>query len=138
MGLGRFLWRTVGGGMLIDTVKNIVEEGDPIEGVKRTYKETYFADNPITSQIYKAGKYDGKKEGYVDASEEYEKKLLEQADLFLKQKRVFENERNEYESLLDAYEEEIDRLSQKVDRTEAENRTLQQLLLKERELRHMK
>ena len=138
MGLGRFLWRSTSIGNMVGTVKNIMEEGDLVEGVKKTYKERYCEDNPITSQIYKAGRYDGKKEGYVDASEEYEKKLLEQADLFLKQKEVFENERDEYESLLDAYEEEIDRLSKKVDRTEEENRTLQRLLLKERELRHMK
>ena len=38
MGLKRMLWRNTGLGMTIDTIKNIVEEDDVIEGVKRTAK----------------------------------------------------------------------------------------------------
>ena len=39
MGLGRFLWRATGIGHRIDTVKNIVEEGSIVKGVKKTIKE---------------------------------------------------------------------------------------------------
>lgn len=88
-------------------------------------------------EFYQAGKYDGKVEGYEEASDEYEEKLLKQADEFLKQKQIFESERDAYEALLDEYETEIDDLSEKLDRTEAENEYLQQLLLRDRKLRRM-
>ena len=77
----------------------------------------------------------GKKEGYVAASAEYEKKLLEQADLFLTQKNLFEQQKDEYEKLLDEYEAEIERLERKQKLTDAENTYLNQLLRKERALR---
>ena len=97
-------------------------------------KQEITEDNPLTSPVYKYGKYDGKKEGYAEASDEYEKKLLEQADEFLKQKKDYEKERDEYETLLDAYEQEIEKLENKVNRTQAENELLQQLLIRERGL----
>lgn len=34
--------------------------------------------------------YEGKKQGYEEASAEYEKKLLKQAEEFLKQKKIFQ------------------------------------------------
>lgn len=105
--------------------------------MKRTVKENYCEDNPMTSTIYQSGRHDGKKEGYADASYEYEKKLLAQADEFLHQTKIFEGEREVYEQLLDAYEIEIDTLSEKLNRTEAENEYLQQLLLRYRKLRKM-
>ncbi len=77
MGLKRMLWRSTGIGRTIDTIKNIADEGSLIEGVKRTVKEDYCEDNPITSTIYKSGKYDGRKEGYAEASDEYEKEIAE-------------------------------------------------------------
>ena len=80
---------------------------------------------------------EGKKVGYEQASDEYEKKLLQQADMFLKQMRDAQTERDAYEKLLDEYEHEIDRLSSKLDRTETENKYLQELLLKERALRKL-
>lgn len=52
MGLGRMLWRSTGIGRTIDTVKNMVEEGSVIEGVKKTAKEDWCEDNPITSRVY--------------------------------------------------------------------------------------
>lgn len=61
MGLGRFLWRATGIGHRIDTVKNIVEEGSIVEGVKKTIKEDFCEDNPVTAHIYNVGKFDGKK-----------------------------------------------------------------------------
>ena len=137
MGIVRMLWRTTSIGRTIDTVKNIVEEKSLVEGVKRTWKEDVYEDNPITSGIYKAGCREGKKEGYVEASYEYEKKLLEQADLFLKQKKIYEKERDAYEALLDEYEKEISNLMEKVNRTTAENEYLNALLMKERMLRKL-
>ena len=101
MGLKRGLWRSTGIGRTIDTVKNIVDEGSISGGVKRMIKEDLTEDNPLGKMIYDSGRYDGKKEGYEEASAEYEHKLIEQADLFLKQTRVFEEERDEYEKLLD-------------------------------------
>lgn len=137
MGLARMLWRCSPIGSTIDMVRNISEEGSVVEGVKRYVKEDLCEDNPITSRIYQAGRYDGKIEGYEEASDEYEDKLLKQADEFLKQKQIYESEREAYEELLDEYEAEIDALSEKLDRTERENEYLQQLLLRDRKLRRM-
>lgn len=137
MGIKRFVWRSTGFGRTIDTVKNMIEEGSVIEGIKRTTKEDFTEDNPLTSAIYKVGKYDGTIEGYATASDEYENKFLKQADEFLKQKVVFEGERKAYERLLDEYESEIERLSNKLDRTKAENDFLQELLLRERKLKSL-
>lgn len=137
MGIGRLLWRGSILGRTVDTVKNIKNEGSVTKGVKRTVHEDLCEDNPITRQVYKAGKTEGKKEGYEVASNEYEAKLLEQADLFLKQKQIFENERDEYEKLLDEYEKEIDTLSAKLHRTEEENVYLQELLMRDRKLRKL-
>ena len=137
MGLGRFLWRATGIGHRIDTVKNIVKEGSVVKGVKKTIKEDFCEDNPVTAHIYNTGKYDGKEDGYVQASEEYETKLLEQADLFLKQVKDFKKERDAYEELLKEYEIAIAELEEKVNRTEQENQLLQTLLLKERRLKNL-
>ncbi|HBG11064.1 MAG TPA: hypothetical protein DDX68_02530 [Clostridium sp.] len=137
MGFKRWLWRSNVIGRTIDTLKNIVEEENLIEGVKRTVKEDFCEDNPLTSIIYRSGHLDGKKEGYYEASYEYEKKLLKQADRFLQQTRIYENERAAYETLLDEYEKEITMLTEKVNRTEEENAYLQELLLRDRKLRRM-
>lgn len=53
------------------------------------------------------GKLEGKKEGYIEASAEYERKLRQQADEFLNQMKDVERERNEYEDLLREYEQYI-------------------------------
>ena len=135
MGLGRFIKHVLLPDTFnMDLVKNIVDEGGVVEGFKKSIKQEITEDNPLTSPVYKYGKYDGKKEGYAEASDEYEKKLLEQADEFLKQKKDYEKERDEYETLLDAYEQEIETLETKVNRTQAENELLQQLLIRERGL----
>lgn len=137
MGIKRFLRRSIGGDEIIDTIKNIIDEASIVDGIKRTLKEDLCEDNPITSMIYRVGHHDGKKEGYSKASYEYEKKLLEQADIFLEQKKIFENERVAYEALLDEYEKEIDILTEKANRTEEENIYLQELLIRDRKLRKM-
>ena len=53
MGLKRMIWRSTGAGLVIDTVKNIKEEGAIGSGLKRVVKENICEDNPITSRIYK-------------------------------------------------------------------------------------
>lgn len=137
MGLKRWLWRSTGIGRSIDTVRNILDEGSFSGGVKRTIKEDFTEDNLIGKVIYDSGKYDGKIEGYEEASDVYEHKLLEQADLFLNQKKVFESERDKYEELLNAYEEEIEKLVNKANRNEQEKEYLQELLIRERRLRKL-
>lgn len=80
---------------------------------------------------------EGRKQGYEQASNEYEKKLINQADEFIKQKKVFEAERDAYEKLLEEYEDEIQKLISKQKLTEEENEYLKELLLRERKLRKL-
>lgn len=136
MGIMRGIWRSSVIGMAIDTLRNIADEDSVEDGIKRTVKESWTEDNLIGKAIYDIGKCDGKKEGYVEASHEYEVKLLAQADEFLKQKKDFEKERDEYEDLLDEYEKKIKELESRV-RTQIENELLQQLLLKKRSLKKL-
>ena len=139
MGIGRGLIRNlVPFARHAATIKNMVEEKSVVEGIKKTAREDICEDNPLTSRIYATGKYDGKKEGYVEASEEYEEKLLSQANEFLKQKTIFESQRDEYEKLLDDYENEINRLESLNVRTQEETEYLKELLLSERQLIKMK
>ena len=76
MGLKRGLWRSTGVGRTIDTVKNIVDEGSISGGVKRMIKEDLTEDNPLGKMIYESGRYDGKKEGYEEASAEYDCRIM--------------------------------------------------------------
>lgn len=59
------------------------------------------------------GRYDGMKAGYIEASNEYEHKLRQQADDFLSQRKDFKKERDEYENLLQEYEDYIKELEKK-------------------------
>lgn len=138
MGLGRFIKHTLMPGTYItDLTKNMIDEGSVLEGWKKSIRQEITEDIPIISAVYNYGKYDGKKEGYAEASDEYNKKLLKQADEFLKQEKNYEKERDEYESLLDAYEQKIEELEKKMDRTQADNELLQQLLIRERGLKKL-
>lgn len=137
MDIKRMMRRRTTIGWSIDAIKNMVDNGDIVKGLKRTIKEDICEDNPITSTIYNIGKTDGRVEGYTEASAEYAKKLLKQGDEFIKQTKVFESQRDEYEKLLDEYDEEIERLELKLERSEAENEYLRQLLLRNRKLLKM-
>lgn len=53
MGLDRLIKRQIPIIHTIDTIENIVDEGSVKDGIKRTVKEDYCEDNPITSTIYK-------------------------------------------------------------------------------------
>ena len=136
MGIVRFLRRTNSINRIIDTTKNIIEEGSIKDGLRRTVRED-IEDTPIVSNIYNMGKYEGKKQGYVDASKEYEEKLLSQAEHFINQKELLVNEVSNYEKLLDEYEVEIERLEGKLNKTESENKYLSKLLNNERKLKQM-
>ena len=136
MGIVRFLRRTSPVARIIDTTKNIIEEGSIKDGLRRTVRED-IEDTPIVSNIYNMGKYEGKKQGYVDASKEYEEKLLSQAEHFINQKVLLVNEVYNYEKLLDEYEVEIERLEGKLNKTESENQYLSKLLSNERKLKQI-
>lgn len=118
-----------------DAAKNVIDEGNIVDGIKKTVEQECFEDNPMTASIYKAGKFRGEVEGYVEASDEYGKILLEQADLFLQQKKDFQKERDEYEELLDAYDRRIGELQSIVEKTQDEEDLLQKLLHKNIELK---
>ena len=138
MGIKRLIKHVaIPGSGAVDMVKNMIDEGSVMEGIKKSVKQNYTEDNPFTKMIYEQGKLDGKVKGYIEASDEYEIKFLEQADMFIQQKVIYENERDEYEKLLDAYEAEIEFLANKAERTPEENAYLQQLLLTNLELRKL-
>ena len=135
MGIKRLLKRCTTPGLIGDIISCSKEEGGFKKGIKRIYKETLTEDNPVTKGIYNMGKDDGMIEGYEMASNEYEKKLLEQADLFMQQQDKYEIERDEITNLLDEYEKEIERLSDKNEKTDKENAYLRELLIRERGLK---
>lgn len=56
------------------------------------------------------GRLDGMKDGYTEASGEYERKLRKQAEEFLTQMKDVKKEHDEYEKLLDEYEKYIKEL----------------------------
>lgn len=142
MGVKRFLGKTLIRTICpiydyVDISKKVYQHGIK-DGFKMKIREELLEDNPISSQIYKVGKYDGKQEGYVEASYEYEKKLLKQAEEFLNQKELAASKRREYQLLLDEYETYINKLEKKVEITEQEKDYLNQLLMAERKLRNLK
>lgn len=67
MSFGRFIKKAVIPGYNVyDTVNKIGKHG-LIDGVKEKVSED-FLDIPGINQVYNAGKYQGKKEGYAEAS----------------------------------------------------------------------
>ena len=81
--------------------------------------------------------YEGKKQGYAEASDEYEKKLLRQAVDVIYLQIDFVLDRVAYEAVLDEYDFEIDKLNSKLNKSEDEKEYLYQLMLKERELKKL-
>lgn len=59
------------------------------------------------------GRLEGMKDGYTEASGEYERKLRKQAEEFINQKKDYMKERDEYEKLLSEYERYIKELENK-------------------------
>lgn len=113
MGFKRLLKKSlIPGYALKSLVENVATFG-VFDGLKEEFKETYLEDMPGTSHIYNAGKHEGEKDGYVQASYEYEKKLLKQGEEFLKQTKLFEGDKARYEKLIDDYEKYISEMKQK-------------------------
>ena len=84
-----------------DSIKNMIDEGSVVEGWKKSIKQEYCEDNPVTVPIYRAGEYDGKVKGYTEASDEYDKLFLEQEEKFRQQTKEHKRECQEKEALLD-------------------------------------
>ncbi|MDK0537459.1 hypothetical protein QTH16_05130 [Clostridium perfringens] len=138
MGFKRFLKKSlIPGYELKSIVENVVTFG-VVDGLKEEFKETYLEDMPGISHVYNAGKYDGKKEGYEKASNEYEKKLIKQADEFLKQENVFEIDRARYEQLIDDYEIYIEEMMKKSNMSNEEKDYMNQIMVIERKLKQLK
>ncbi|MFR1316697.1 MAG: hypothetical protein ACLSBN_13575 [Clostridium perfringens] len=138
MGFKRFLKKSlIPGYELKSIVENVVTFG-VVDGLKEEFKETYLEDMPGISRVYNAGKYDGKKEGYEKASNEYEKKLIKQADEFLKQEKVFEIDRARYEQLIDDYEIYIEEMMKKSNMSNEEKDYMNQIMAIERKLKQLK
>ena len=142
MGLGKFLLKTAFPIYhAVDTVKKMNEHGI-VDGYKEATKELWLDDAPVVSHVYKAGKveghYQGKKDGYVEASNEYEKKLLAQADSFLRQNSIFEGEKAEYDALLLAYEKHIEKMESSVSSNSKEEEYMNSLILAERKLKKLR
>lgn len=138
MGIIRLLKRSViPGQMAVDIVESVIEEKNLVKGMKKIAKETFTEDMPVFADLYNMGRYEGKKQGYVEASKEYEEKLLLQAEHFINQKELLVNEVSNYEELLDEYEIEIERLEGKLNKTESENQYLSKLLSNERKLKQI-
>lgn len=114
MGISRFLKKAfIPGYNLLNTVEKIADYG-VVDGLKEKFKEDWLEDNPITGTLYQAGKNEGHKEGYIEASNEYEAKLLKQANYFLSQKKVYQSEKENFNKLLDEYECYIEELEERV------------------------
>ena len=138
MGFKRFLKKSlIPGYELKSIVENVVTFG-VVDGLKEEFKETYLEDMPGISHVYNAGKHDGKKEGYEKASNEYEKKLIKQADEFLKQEKVFEIDRARYEQLIDDYEIYIEEMMKKSNMSNEEKDYMNQIMVIERKLKQLK
>ena len=74
MGLKNFLLKAIVPGYRRIEHANDIKEHGIISGIKEHVRREVQEDNPLTAAIYNNGKVDGKKEGYVAASAEYEKK----------------------------------------------------------------
>ena len=110
-----------------DLVTKVNEDG-VVGGVKKKLKEDFIEDMPVVGNLYdmakEEGRVAGKVEGYVEASNEYEKKLLSQAETFLKQKNKLAENIQQREVLLDEYEVCIEKME-----NELESLTKEQLVL---------
>ena len=68
MGIFRFLKRSVIPGQIaVDIVESVIEEKNVVKGIKKIAKETFTEDTPGLAHLYQMGRYEGKKQGYVDA-----------------------------------------------------------------------
>lgn len=110
-------------GWIAEAVSNINDEGDIVDGIKRTVKEDITEDNLIAA-IYNAGKNkgyrEGQQDGYIRCSEQYEEKLRKQADSFFEIENKWKAEKAEYDALLDECERTIAELEAQVAATNSD------------------
>ena len=99
---------TLGGGSLAAGGLGMAGGAAVVSGVAGTVGAVGAAG--IYSHAESTGELKGKKEGYTQASSEYEKKLLKQAEEFLNQKNNLSGNIQEKEKLLDEYEKYISEL----------------------------
>lgn len=137
-GFRRAMARWTMPGYTVGRVIKKIAKGDSLgDAIIHEGKEIICEDTPGLNLIYDAGKFDGKKEGYQEASGEYEKKICELTNMFLAQNKVHKQQEDEYNKLLDEYDILITQLTNKVEKTEAENKNLMSLLAAERKLRKL-
>lgn len=68
--------------------------------------------------IKEDARFEGKIDGYCEASKEYEQKFIELTNYFLTEKKVLADRIDDYEQLLEIYKETIQKLEQMVDKSE--------------------
>lgn len=137
MGFKRFMKKKIVPFYNVRDMIDKVQTHGLVNGIKEKMREDYLEDAPIISHIYNAGKHEGKKDGYIMASTEYEKKMFTQANAFLKQKEIFESQKQEYEQLLQEYENYIEEMNAKDHLTNEEQDNLLQIINIERELKKL-
>lgn len=120
-----------------DLVSKIKDNGFA-DGVKIKLKEDFIEDMPLVGNVYDYAKAEGRRmgkyEGYNQASYEYEKKLIKQAEEFLKQANVLRSDKARYEKLIDDYERYIDEMMQKDNLSNQEKDYMNQIMIMERKL----
>lgn len=112
------------------------KQGNYINIVGTGQEGTLFLE-ALTDKVFEKGRSLGKKEGYVQASFEYEKKLIEQAEEFLKQAKIFEQDKDRYEQLINDYERHIDEMMQKSNLSNKEKEFMSKLMIMERKLKNL-
>lgn len=113
------------------------KQGTPIS-VLGTGQSGQFLWEALTDGVFEKGRSQGKKDGYVEASCEYEEKLLKQAEIFLKQTKDFKTQKKEYEQLINEYEKYIDAMSERNDLSDEEEDCLKRIMIMERKLKNAK
>lgn len=137
MGYKRLLKKSLIPGYRLKCIVENVAIYGLVKGIKEELRETYLEDLPITSHIYNAGKHEGKKDGYVQASNEYESKFIEQANEFLNKTKDIRNQTDEYEKLLNDYDNYIHKIVQKDNLLEIEKANKSQVMITERKLEEL-
>lgn len=96
-----------------DLVTKIQDDGFK-DGIIEKLREDLMEDNPLIGPFYDIGKadgrFEGKKEGYTQASGVYEDKIVNQAKKFEHQKHDLEQNIENKDLLLDRYENYIQHL----------------------------
>lgn len=116
MGMKRMALRMLVPGYGVARQINMMKKHGMKKGIEMEANDL-INDTPIVGHLLREGqrqgRYEGKKEGYIDASKVYEKKMKEQANRFLAEKNKFSETIDDYESLLDELQLYIQSLERK-------------------------